>query len=1253
MDPIAEILIRLDSIKLKKKYFSSHIAVSYKGEYDNDLPSFQSSIMPYVTNDIFGIPYNTHLKNIHINIYSVHKKHGKNHSHEYKIIGKVAIKLPIHKKVAFTSLNYEKQLKVKILKEFKEDERDKLHVNEDGEEVEGQYVGVLSGSLVFHTIQGSKPFDREMHIPQSKVNKTVHKPTKNQHVQADVPITNATANIISDTPSTQYPMNNFKFSKLNRNVDWSRLRDLNLNDVLRSNQSQPNHLLSYARDVCNGHVDNRDCDPNLHKGLHILQYSAQYLLSCHEVLHDRIELIQNALQVFGKEEECLDLEIHRLKGKDKGLHREMESYDELQGEYMRVLTLLNPAAAEQYRKACSEECIRDEMEEKRKEMQMQEQLEELQYLRDKEAVRRKKKMNHARQRSKFEYSSSSADDSSDSSDNGDNNLTKKTKKSRGVTKKSPKRRDATHIVSTKSSPDADRDDANEPDVDSCEIHTVPLKKEVLVNGSVAGAGWKTAAFTKVPSILAPVAKPTEDDSKGGMTVDEIDSNDGRTNLQRKLPNDKYIMDADTAGSIAMSVDSLNDPQTNANVDVISNSNEENQDVHLSTTNPPIHPATRGTKTTHTRIIRSYSNPQMNTDVESDASVLEDTINEVNGVDIHGVVSKPLASTVNADADEDSDEDIMGRRRVSSQWHSAGVRSHDRHEDSHYQASPYGSRNSSQLNSTRNSEHSQNSMVEDDSPDHFQSFVDTSNSIVSADDEGNEADRPQSNALSATTPCASGQNQEGIKLAATVPTGSVAKIDPAEKVQEKPKDVFVSPYKTKFTRGSAVIGMSTSSGNNSRNSSYSSIDLRGVGENDYRHDDVQGGATQNTDTSVMSATGDSVHGFSGIDLSSMVDHRMTTSASQLSQGEVSNTYVSSDSSHENQESMLLQSMDDSFPQFQAAQSKMLARGVGMRTGVINYIQEKQQRGEGKTAAEGVGGGNAGAVMVVDTDSVRDSDDNEISFDQSRLGSGGDAVLLGTFGGNRSVSVTGVGNTTQLQSAGSNQYKAKSQSHANLYGNLNDAEEEGSPSENRFSAINSQELLNGNGQPTGRTSSAPGGKNPNLHRLSEDDDEYADESYEDEETEEGSEKVPAASNVKSTSLKLTSNTVSSSVTMDSMGSSAGSVTTQLLSPLDSEDGYREETKHKSLEVVTHAQGRAELIEEPHTITVQDVYQEMNQTSQNHSIVHWSAGRAPLELIEVGNALDVNINAVRILPLPDDSPLLRFSNRKVIFVYILVVF
>lgn len=56
-----------------------------------------------------------------------------------------------------------------------------------------------------------------------------------------------------------------------------------------------------------------DADPRLYHTLQLAQYSTQYLLACQEMLRDRTELIQKALNCFDKEEQELDVQLAKMR----------------------------------------------------------------------------------------------------------------------------------------------------------------------------------------------------------------------------------------------------------------------------------------------------------------------------------------------------------------------------------------------------------------------------------------------------------------------------------------------------------------------------------------------------------------------------------------------------------------------------------------------------------------------------------------------------------------------------------------------------------------------------------------------------------------------------------------------------------------------------------------------------------------------------------------------------------------------------
>ena len=69
--------------------------------------------------------------------------------------------------------------------------------------------------------------------------------------------------------------------------------------------------------MCYGDISQEQVDPLMQKAMHVMQYSAQYLVRTRTTLREKEELISSALEVFNEEEDLLDLKIAKLRAREK------------------------------------------------------------------------------------------------------------------------------------------------------------------------------------------------------------------------------------------------------------------------------------------------------------------------------------------------------------------------------------------------------------------------------------------------------------------------------------------------------------------------------------------------------------------------------------------------------------------------------------------------------------------------------------------------------------------------------------------------------------------------------------------------------------------------------------------------------------------------------------------------------------------------------------------------------------------------
>ncbi len=152
----------------------------------------------------------------------------------------------------------------------------------------------------------------------------------------------------------QAPLPAFEFVPMTKAIDWDRLHYMDLNSIIAAGSRKAHHLEAAADDLCFGGLaleDDAEADPALLNAVGLQQLCLQYIRRCNSHLHDRAGLIETTLCAFTDEEQHLDLQIGRLKARNRAYARESSSLDELQANYMAVLESVNPELYRQYVKS--------------------------------------------------------------------------------------------------------------------------------------------------------------------------------------------------------------------------------------------------------------------------------------------------------------------------------------------------------------------------------------------------------------------------------------------------------------------------------------------------------------------------------------------------------------------------------------------------------------------------------------------------------------------------------------------------------------------------------------------------------------------------------------------------------------------------------------------------------------------------------------------------------------------------------------
>lgn len=142
------------------------------------------------------------------------------------------------------------------------------------------------------------------------------------------------------------PPDNFRFQRLARRLNWERLRSLNLEKIVHENDVAT--LFSCIDDVASGDISQQDVDSEFYPAVQISQYITQYLLGCRKLLSDREVTISAALKEFDEEEEHLDIQLAKMRAREKALRREKKSIDDIHSQYLDLLYSLDAKLGEGY-----------------------------------------------------------------------------------------------------------------------------------------------------------------------------------------------------------------------------------------------------------------------------------------------------------------------------------------------------------------------------------------------------------------------------------------------------------------------------------------------------------------------------------------------------------------------------------------------------------------------------------------------------------------------------------------------------------------------------------------------------------------------------------------------------------------------------------------------------------------------------------------------------------------------------------------
>lgn len=152
---------------------------------------------------------------------------------------------------------------------------------------------------------------------------------------------------IREAPERREIPQGFRFRKMDRGINWDRIRNLNMERVVMNSDTAI--LMSCIDDIALGNLEDEDVDPRLHHAMQLAQYSTQYLLGCQTLLNQRKTVIGEATKCFEKEEAELDMQIAKLRARNSALSREDDDLRDLQQQYTTLMEDICPGFSEEVR----------------------------------------------------------------------------------------------------------------------------------------------------------------------------------------------------------------------------------------------------------------------------------------------------------------------------------------------------------------------------------------------------------------------------------------------------------------------------------------------------------------------------------------------------------------------------------------------------------------------------------------------------------------------------------------------------------------------------------------------------------------------------------------------------------------------------------------------------------------------------------------------------------------------------------------
>ena len=140
----------------------------------------------------------------------------------------------------------------------------------------------------------------------------------------------------------------FRFRKLDKAINWDRIRNLDMERVIKHNDATL--LMSCIDDFALGNLEDEDVDPRLLHAIQLSQYSTQHLIGCQALLNQRKGVIGEAYQCFEREEEDLDMQIAKLRSRNNALSREEDDLRDLEQQYSMILEDISPGIMKSFGK---------------------------------------------------------------------------------------------------------------------------------------------------------------------------------------------------------------------------------------------------------------------------------------------------------------------------------------------------------------------------------------------------------------------------------------------------------------------------------------------------------------------------------------------------------------------------------------------------------------------------------------------------------------------------------------------------------------------------------------------------------------------------------------------------------------------------------------------------------------------------------------------------------------------------------------